>query len=96
MDKQTEIYRKEGCTIEPNCFSLQLNDSNNAFIFSFAQMDKEKTRIDVLSEMSLPENGFMTIFKSMFEVAFEYEKETGKDLIEQILNDMEEVHENED
>lgn len=86
--QELEIFLKDGCKISPNGFALDLVDEEKEkFVFSFADMNKDEGRIDVLSEVSIPEAGFKIILKRIFEVAFEYEEKTGIDLIKQVLEE---------
>lgn len=92
QSKDYDVYKRDGCSITPNSFSINLGekDKKNAFIMSFASLDNDKKRVDILTEIMLTEEGFKSVFNRMMEIALEYKEKTNIDLWQQILDEIEE------
>lgn len=95
--KDYDVYKRDGCRITPNSFSinLQIRDEKNAFIMSFGSLDNKEKRVDILTEIILTEDGFKSVFNRMMEVSVEYKEKTNIDLWQQILDEIKGEIENE-
>lgn len=90
MGKQFEVYKKEGCNINPDCYRVFYN---NCFVMSFGNIDNENNRIDVCTEMNIDSNQFKEFFVSMINAAHQYSEQTGEDLFQEILKELDEGEE---
>lgn len=89
MNKR-EIYKREECEIFPNSFGMKFEEKEigTEFVISFANMDIEGNRIDVLSEINITKKGFVSIFRRMLEVMAEYKGKKNIDLLDEIFDGM--------
>lgn len=87
--KDYDTYKREGSEITPNSFTLYIDGAReNTFVLSFAEVEEKSKRVDILSEIVLNEEGVKSVFKRAIRVFIDYEKKTGRDLVNESINEL--------
>lgn len=82
---------KEKDEIRPNCFGTNLNTEGDDIEINmiFGNMSEKADQIDVLSSIILHDTAFKSVLKHMIDVADKLGQATGKDILEEILDEFE-------
>lgn len=90
MEIKKEIIIRENSKIKPNGFGIRFENEKgeNNFLLTFG--NTEDNKIEIMSEVELDESGFKVVLKRMIDIAYDFERKTGIDILGQILEESEE------
>ncbi len=86
-----KIKERKDIKIIPNGFGIKLESDKKDynFILTFGDIDKDKNKAEILSEIQLSNIAFKNVFRAILDTIEEYQDKTGIDIFEQVIEEYE-------